>query len=235
MKKRTKLLFILFAVLALLGLGGHIALRAQAHPATPAAAQVAATAAAVGDTRVFGPKRAKLTVVVYPGAFVDPAAYSLWAQRVAAAGYRVAIVSFPYDLAVLGGNRADTVVKAGQRYVIGGHSLGGVMASRYAAAHPQGLAGVFFLASYPDAKGKLTDVPALSLMGSRDGVLSWSAWRKAKANLPAATTFAQLTGGNHAGFGAYGGQKGDRAATVSNAAQQKWVAAQLTRWLVTLK
>lgn len=173
---------------------------------------------------------------MYPGALVDPGAYSIWAAKVAKAGYRVAIVSFPDDLAVLKPNAANTVVKSGQPYVIGGHSLGGVMASRYAAKHQSGLKGVFFLASYPDAKGKLKEnVPVLSLTASRDGVLNFDAWRKAKQNLPSDTTYQQLPGGNHAGFGSYGKQSGDGRATVTNATQQQWVAKQLTHWLDTLK
>ena len=39
----------------------------------------------------------------------------------------------PLDLAVMGGNKADKVKEdfPNSDYVIGGHSLGGVMASRY--------------------------------------------------------------------------------------------------------
>ena len=41
---------------------------------------------------------------------------------------------YPLDLAVIGGNKADKIKEdfPDSDYVIGGHSLGGVMASRYA-------------------------------------------------------------------------------------------------------
>ncbi len=101
------------------------------------------------------------------------------------------IVRFPLNLAVLSGNKADRVLKAtGGPVVIGGHSLGGVMAARYAKTHASSrLAGVFFLASYADEKGRLAKrgLPVLSVTASHDGVLNWSAYRKAKANLPQAT------------------------------------------------
>ncbi|WP_461226285.1 alpha/beta hydrolase [Lacticaseibacillus suihuaensis] len=235
MRKWQRLGLSFVVALALLAGIGHVVLTHQEHAPTAAARVAQKAATTTAKTLFFGPKTAKLTVVVYPGAFVDPGAYSIWAKRVAKAGYRVAIVSFPYDLAVLGANRADRVVRPGTRYVIGGHSLGGVMASRYAKAHSRGLAGVFFLASYPDAKGALKAVPVLSLTASRDGVLDWAAYKKARADLPKATTYRQLAGGNHAGFGAYGKQAGDKAATVSNSAQQRWVAKQLVAWLGTLK
>ncbi|WP_225048602.1 alpha/beta hydrolase [Lacticaseibacillus kribbianus] len=235
MKKWQRWLLSFAIALAAVAAIGHVALTRQAHAPAPAARVAQKAATTTNGTLYFGPKQAELTVVVYPGAFVDPGAYSIWAKQVAAAGYRVAIVSFPYDLAVLGANRADRVVRPKQRYVIGGHSLGGVMASRYARAHKDGLAGVFFLASYPDAKGALSSVPVLSLTGSRDGVLDWAAYKKAKADLPADAIYRQLAGGNHAGFGAYGKQAGDKTAHVSNTAQQRWIAAQLVAWLKTLR
>lgn len=178
------------------------------------------------------------TVIFYPGALVEPESYSVWAKEVAAAGYPVAIVRFPLNLAVLQGNAAEKVTAGDQGYVIGGHSLGGVMASRYAAAHQTNqLKGVYFMASYPDEKGALnkTSMPVLSLTGSRDGVLKWDVWRSAKQYLPASTVYEQLEGGNHAGFGSYGNQKGDNTATVSDARQQDWIAQQMIRWLAQLK
>lgn len=235
MKKWHKWLLGVLVTLVVLLVGGHIALKHMANAPTAAANAAQQTATTSNGTLYFGNDHARTTVVMYPGAFVDPGAYSIWAKQVAHAGYRVAIVSFPYDLAVFGVNRADSVLTSGQHYVIGGHSLGGVMASRYAAKHKHNLQGVFFLASYPDTKGKLTNVPVLSLTGSRDGVLNWAAYEKAKADLPATTTYRQLKGGNHAGFGAYGKQKGDKKATVTDAVQQKWVAQQLIQWLGTLK
>lgn len=236
MKKFKRWLLSILVVLVVALIGGQLYLKSAAH----APSQTATTIQKQGNTEngvlYFGKASAKLTIVMYPGALVDPGAYSIWAAKVAKAGYRVAIVSFPDDLAVLKPNAANTVVKSGQPYVIGGHSLGGVMASRYAAKHQSGLKGVFFLASYPDAKGKLKEnVPVLSLTASRDGVLNFDAWRKAKQNLPSDTTYQQLPGGNHAGFGSYGKQSGDGRATVTNATQQQWVAKQLTHWLDTLK
>lgn len=174
------------------------------------------------------------TVIFYPGALVEPESYSVWAAQVATEGYPVAIVRFPLNLAVLRGNAAGDVPLDGDDYVIGGHSLGGVMASRYAASHPsRHLRGVFFLASYPDSKGSLTTsgLPVLSLTGLRDGVLDREKWKDAKRSLPPTAEFSELRGGNHAGFGSYGAQKGDNTASVSNETQQKWVADELIVWL----
>ncbi|WP_440119909.1 alpha/beta hydrolase [Paenibacillus sp. QZ-Y1] len=94
---------------------------------------------------------------------------------------------------MFGGNRAESFLAEhpGETYVIGGHSLGGVFASRYAAAHTDQIKGFFYLASYADDGGRLdgTNLSALQLTGSNDGVLNWEAWEKVKTNLPKNTTF----------------------------------------------
>ncbi|MFD1317148.1 alpha/beta fold hydrolase [Loigolactobacillus zhaoyuanensis] len=229
MKKRTKILLITLITLLVLLLGGWLYIRSQIHQPSETAEKAAQ------PELVF---KSKLTttpmVIFYPGALVEPASYSVWAQQVAAAGYPVYIVHFPMDLAVLAPNQADNILKNSQRnYVIGGHSLGGVMASRYAQRHQERLKGVFFLASYPDKKGSLrsTVLPVLSITASRDGVLNQTAYRAAQQDLPRSTTRVQIKGGNHAGFGSYGTQKGDHTATISNQEQQRQVAQNLIKWL----
>ena len=238
MKKGIRRFLIALVAVILVGLiGGHIYLRNQVHNATPDAAKVAQTATNKDGTLYFGKKDAPMTVIFYPGALIKPSAYSLWAKEVAADGYRVAIVNFPYELAVFGSNKADQVLKNNQKpYVIGGHSLGGVMASRYAANHQsKRLKGVFFLASYPDEKGKLKNLPVLSLTAGKDKVLNWTAYQEAKDYLPGDTIYDEFHEGNHAGFGDYGQQKGDGKAEVSDKIQQQWVAMKLISWLNNLK
>src|SRR5690606_34745597 len=93
-------------------------------------------------------------------------------------------------------------------YVIGGHSLGGMVASRYAIHHPDGLKGVFFVASYPDKKGSLkqSELSVLSLFGSEDGLIDTSSYEEAKIFLPNTTQYVAIDGGNHAQFGSLGQQ-----------------------------
>lgn len=220
MKKRIKIFAIILMSLFILGLGTWGYLRSQSQTATPAVLKIAQTARVENETLVF-PSEEKHTpmVIFYPGALVQPESYSHWAQAVAAAGFPVYVMRFPLDLAVLAPNRAAQVLDQTDRdYVIGGHSLGGVMASRFASANPKRLQGVFFQASYPDQKGSLkkSHVPVLSLTASRDGVLDWDRYRAAKKYLPKNTVYQTIRGGNHAGFGSYGHQKGDRKATISN-------------------
>lgn len=235
MKRRTKIwLGILIALLVLLGIGG-IGLKLNTHQPAPAAVRASRAAVTTNYGLAFKAKRSiGVSVIFYPGALVAPACYSVWAKQLAAAGVAVYIVRFPLNLAVLSGNKADQVLPHVRGpVVIGGHSLGGVMAARYVKTHQaKRLAGVFFLASYADEKDALTKrgLPVLSVTADHDHVLNWSAYRKAKANLPAQTQYATLTG-NHAGFGDYGKQAGDGRSPVSAATQQKAVAQTLLKWL----
>jgi len=235
MKKRTKILFTAIIAVIVLLAGSWLYLRAQIYQPSKPADKIAQQATTTKPELYF---KSGLTtnplVIFYPGALVEPASYSIWAKQVADAGYPVYIVRFPMDLAVLAPNKANHVLENSKRnYVIGGHSLGGVMASRYAKTHQQRLKGVFFLASYPDKKGSLksTKLPVLSITASRDGVLNQAAYKKAKHLLPENTNYTQIQGANHAGFGSYGAQKGDNPATISNQSQQRQIAQQLIQWL----
>ncbi|SDD76127.1 Alpha/beta hydrolase family protein [Paenibacillus sp. UNCCL117] len=231
---------ILLAVLAAIG---FIYLRPYEPDARAAAALNSG-----GDIRIVnGPdwisfvpeKRTEPSVIWYPGGLVKPESYAPMARALAWTGHAVYVVKMPLHLAVLGGERALPLIEGepDADFVIGGHSLGGVMASRFAAKHPQLVRGVFFLGSYPDPQGALTGagLPVLSVTGSLDGVLNREKYEQARSLLPASTQYAELEGGNHAQFGSYGPQKGDQAAALTPDAQQLQLVEMMAAWLGQIK
>lgn len=178
-------------------------------------------------------------IIFYPGGLVKPASYSPLARAMAEQGHRVYIVKMPLNLAIFGQNKADTFIAEhpDEAFVIGGHSLGGAFASRYAAEHPDKLEGIFYLAAYADDGGSLaaaTGLSALQITGTDDGVLNWEEWEKTKANLPADTTFVSIDGGNHGQFGSYGMQKGDHTPEITGDEQLQSVVQALDDWLDVL-
>lgn len=232
MKKFKRwLLGILIVLLAICSIILLVVKNKEYQPSNTAQ-QASSTSTVVDNTIKFSGDDSKPMVIFYPGALVEPKSYSIWAQKVAQAGFSVYIVRFPLDLAVLNANAAKKIQKNHQ-YIIGGHSLGGTMASRYAKNNSQKLLGVFFLASYPEKKGDLheTNVPVLSLTATKDGVLNYTNYQKAKKLLPNNTIYEQISGGNHAGFGSYGKQSGDNSATISNVKQQNIISKLLINWL----
>ncbi|MGN7412909.1 alpha/beta hydrolase [Paenibacillus sp. SAF-068] len=182
------------------------------------------------DTKVTEPN-----IIFYPGGLVEPESYSPLAREMAEQGHRVYIANMPMNLAIFGQNKADSFIEEhpNEAFVIGGHSLGGSFASRYAAEHNEKLEGVFFLASYADEGGSLknTNLSILQITGSNDGVLNRESWESAKANLPEDTTYVSIEGGNHGQFGSYGMQKGDNQPEVTEEKQLEEVVAALENWM----
>lgn len=238
MKKWKKILLAIFIGIVVVMIGGIGYLKSQTYSPANDAKQAAEKAEQASDWFYFPSKdTSKPMVIFYPGALVEPESYSVWAKELADAGYPVYIMKMPLDLAVLAPDRGEKVLEEQPKrpFIMGGHSLGGVMASRFAKDHSDNLKGVFFLASYPDEKGRIADseIPVLSLTGENDHVLDKEAYQEAKKNLPEAAEYQEIAGGNHAGFGAYGHQKGDGKSTISDQNQQ--VAQRLIQWLDTIK
>ncbi|MDD9268009.1 alpha/beta hydrolase [Paenibacillus sp. GCM10023248] len=176
------------------------------------------------------------SMIYYPGGLVKPASYAPYAAELAKAGHRVYIVKMPLNLAIFGSDRALPIITAkhpDETFLIGGHSLGGVMAARFAAAHAAEFAGVFFLASYPDPKGSLVsaNLPVISLVGSRDGAVNMDALTEAKLYLPSTTEYHTLQGGNHSQFGSYGLQNGDLPAEMTPEQQRDETIKLLLDWI----
>ncbi|ALS00600.1 carboxymethylenebutenolidase [Enterococcus silesiacus] len=240
MKKWQKRLLWFLGVFVLVILVGLFYIKTITYTPTTMAVEASQKASNENGTLFFKGDKEKPALIFYQGALVESASYSIWAEKVAEAGFSVYLVKEPLNLAVLGQNKAEEVIRSNHltSYVIGGHSLGGVMASRFAAEQDNNaLKGVFFLASYPDEKGSLTKFKGqvLSVTGSVDGVLNWQSYDQAKKDLPEQTIFEEIKGGNHAGFGSYGEQKGDKPAQINNDEQQQEVANLLIEWLKTIK
>jgi pimeloyl-ACP methyl ester carboxylesterase len=164
-------------------------------------------------------------VILYPGGRVDPRAYAPAARAIAEQGYQVIIVPMPLNLAVLAADRAEEVIAAYPdiaHWVIGGHSLGGAMAARFADQHPAEIRGLFLWAAYPPDSNDLSDQASrvVSIIGSQDGLGTGEGVNSTQHLLPQDTQFVVIEGGNHAQFGWYGEQPGDADAAISRTDQQ---------------
>ncbi len=179
---------------------------------------------------VFRPADSEPTVglILYPGARIDPRSYAPAARAIALEGYLVAIVPMPLNLAVLGSGRASGVMAAFphvQAWAVGGHSLGGAMAIRFAHQNPQAVAGLVLWAAFGAATDDLSgfDLKVVSIYGTRDGLSSLAEIEASRALVPGDAEFVTIVGGNHAQFGWYGPQAGDQSASIDREAQQAQV------------
>ncbi|TYP76452.1 alpha/beta fold hydrolase [Paenibacillus methanolicus] len=246
-RRWRKALYWAAAIVFVLIVGGFVALNQLTYE--PEEEALAALQSGSGVTVVIQPDgfyfepatgdARQPAVILYPGGMVEPESYAPLARAIAERGHRVYVVSMPLNLAMFGANRADGIIAnhPEDRYVIGGHSLGGVFAARYAAKHPDTISGAYFLASYADEGGSLSgsQISALQITGTKDGVMNAAKWEEAKTNLPGDTTYIAIKGANHGQFGLYGKQKGDNDADISSAEQVDAVADAMIAWMDKLE
>lgn len=180
----------------------------------------------------YEPEKAVAGLIFYPGGLVEYTAYEPLMQACAEKGILCVLLKMPFHLAVLDMNAADGVQAQFpqiEKWYIGGHSLGGAMASSYAAKHADEFDGVVLLGAY--ATEDIRSLNVISLYGSEDKVMNKEKYDEYISNLPADFTEIVIEGGCHAGFGMYGPQDGDGTPAITAAEQIKLTSAAVFDWL----
>jgi hypothetical protein len=226
-KKKRKLRIALISVLAFLVIlaGGFCIYTLDYYRADgTAVSALAATDITVesrGSDIIFHPvtnKDLSTGLVFYPGGKVEYTAYAPLLEQLAREGLTCVLVKMPFNLAVFDINAADHVYgllpEIGHWY-IGGHSLGGAMASSYIGKNASKVDGLILLGAYPVNQAAL---PTLVVYGSEDVKLD-------KSKLADVKNVVEIAGGNHAHFGNYGEQAGDGTATLPREDQQAQAVA----------
>jgi pimeloyl-ACP methyl ester carboxylesterase len=177
--------------------------------------------------------------VYYPGGRVDYRAYAPFARALSEQGFLVVVVPMPLNLAVLSPDSAGGVIQRFSQirvWAVGGHSLGGAMAARYAYQNPDQVDGLVLIASYPADTDRLNDtgVQVLSIYGTEDGLATKDKIEASRDLLPADTRYYPIEGGNHAQFGWYGAQSGDLPAAITRSEQHKQAVAAAAEFLAQL-
>lgn len=192
-----------------------------------------------GDWISFQPVSGSPTTgfIFYPGGRVDARAYAPPLRSIAAQGYLVVLVPMPLNLAVFASDRAAEVMRAFpqiEHWAVGGHSLGGAMAARFAQEHTEAVSGLALWAAYPDVDLSQLSLEVVSIYGTNDAVASRESLNQSRALLPPDTAWVEIAGGNHSQFGWYGLQPGDNAASISPTDQQAQTAAATVRLLAAI-
>lgn len=167
-------------------------------------------------------------MVFYPGGNVEPEAYAPLLTLCARAGVTAVLVRPPLRFALLDIDAASDAMAEFpdiDRWLLAGHSLGGVAACEHLAQHADSYDAIVLLASFPNADLRAYTGTVLQLVGTEDGILSRGAYDEARELLPEGAREQAIEGGNHAQFGNYGEQKGDGAARISREEQQTETAA----------
>ncbi|SHI19997.1 Alpha/beta hydrolase family protein [Sporobacter termitidis DSM 10068] len=221
-KKNIKLKIALVCVLAfLIVLIGGFYIYTLSYYRADSTAVASMTAADVmidrrGNDIIFRPspdKDLSTALIFYPGGKVEYIAYAPLLEQLTREGLTCVLVKMPFNLAFFNLSAADRVYELLpeiKNWYIGGHALGGVMASSYVWKDSTHVRGLVLLGAYPFTSSSL---PTLAVYGSEDVKLE-------KKKLEGVKNVVEIMGGNSAGFGNYGDQFGDGTATITREDQQ---------------
>lgn len=195
----------------------------------------------------------KTGLVFYPGALVDPHSYIEPLSQFAMSGlmHQIVIIKMPNNLAILDADKGKWMYDrfpAINRWVVAGHSLGGVSASKLVYKYSTFFHGLALLAATSQKSSDLStwSQTTLSIRGENDLLVTDEEVKAKQKYLPPAveitsiddfpmdrnpkTVYYTIPGGNHANFGHYGDQKGDGVATISRQEQIEEMVKILQKW-----
>jgi len=163
-------------------------------------------------------------IIFYPGGLVTAESYIYpWTQVSKLTNVPVYIAKMPLNLAILNVNAADKIIADNPQiksWIMSGHSLGGAMLSEYlkAGRNLPKIKALIFQAAFPndDFLKTNSNLQILSLIGTKDGKITTLKSKEEAKKLPTQAIQTEITGMNHAQFGAYGKQSGDLSASISN-------------------
>ena len=220
-----KLLLSALLGLALAAVCGGAFLRVYYHAAPEASAALVSdetvTVEKIGKGYFFDGPGTEAALVFYPGAKVQSEAYAPLLRALAEDGLDCFLVRMPLHLAVLDMDAAGELQRQYSygSWLLAGHSLGGAVAANYAGENTGAFDGLVLLAAYP-THPLPEALRLLSICGSEDGCLDRDTYEAGRVFWPDGAEELVISGGNHAGFGCYGPQKGDGEALLSAAEQQ---------------
>lgn len=218
---------ILLAVLILLA-GGFFWYVSDYYRAEDVALEVLASGEHLevrDDLTILSPSYPTDTAIIfYPGAKVEAAAYLPLLDQLRQTGLTCILVEMPFRLAIFDVNAAEDVMAQFpdiRHWYMAGHSMGGAMASWFAADHPDEVDGLILLGAY--LYGNYPPSDTLTIYGSLN--------QSVEDKIDYTENVVEIEGGNHAQFGNYGPQEGDLPATISAEEQQAQAVAAISGFI----
>lgn len=221
-KKRGNKMTIFLCILAVLAIIITVFLLYY-NKAFPEALAITETMEKIGNDYYFKGD-SKLGFIIFSGAKADEKAYAYMAKLLHDEGHSVVLPKVPFHMSAFGINHGVSIIESNpeiEKWILIGHSLGGLPTGRIAVKVPDKLIGVAFLASYMGTDLSELDISAIRIKASNDKIMSESMLERNLNYLPENSISITIDGANHKGFGAYGSLSRDGEATMSWKEQQE--------------
>ena len=163
-------------------------------------------------------------IIFYPGAKVEAEAYLPLLDQIRRTGVICILVHMPFRMAIFDADAAEKVMEQFpdvRHWYLAGHSMGGAMASAFAADHSDEVDGLILLGAY--IYGDYPNEKTLTVYGSLN--------QSVEDHIDYTENIVEIEGGNHAQFGNYGPQKGDAPAQITAEEQQRQTVAAVEAFL----
>lgn len=186
------------------------------------------------ETVILEPENAKVGFIFYPGGKVEYTSYLPLLEECARQNIMCAIIKMPFNLAVFDYNAGERIREKYPditEWYIGGHSLGGAMASYHVSQSKDIYKGVILLGAYTSEDLSDTNMKLLSVYGTEDKILNMKNYEEYRSNMPANFKEIVISGGCHSYFGMYGKQHGDGTPTIGNYDQISMTAQVITDFI----
>lgn len=226
--KRSKGKIVLFTCLValLFSIGAMFVWASDYYPADSVAVTMVQTVDGIeeiGNLTVVSPTEpTDVGFIFYPGAKVEAIAYLPILEKISETfNMKCVLVEMPFNMAIFDVDAADKVIDQFseiKNWYIGGHSMGGAMASSYASENEEKIQGLILMGAY--IYGEYPPQKTLTVYGTFNSNL--------EKNIDYTENIVELEGGNHAQFGNYGKQKGDPDATITTEEQQRMTVEAMT-------
>lgn len=164
-------------------------------------------------------------IIFFQGGMTDPEAYSPLCRQIAENGFTCHLIKMNWRMPVWDYEKIAEMfdLKNGE-FIIGGHSQGGKMASKFVHENPNLMKGLFLLGtSHPrDFDLSNRSIPVIKIYAELDGLASVGEIKENRAKLPPDAILKEIKGGNHSQFAYLGKLLTDDDPSISLEEQQEY-------------
>ena len=151
MKKKEKIILLLLLLVLIIGVAFTLYVNDYYHAETDALKVLDEENITVSKDCIILKGNSEIGIIFYPGAKVEAESYLPILSKLRDRGFTTVLVKMPFNMAIFNSNAADKIIKDNsdiKYWYIAGHSMGGAMASSYAAKNQEKVEGLILLGSY---------------------------------------------------------------------------------------